>query len=160
MNIRKATYEDLDRIMAIYENARTFMRENGNPDQWGDSYPSRELIINDIKESCCHVCELQGEPVGVFYYKKGEDPTYRKIYEGEWINNAPYAVIHRIAVATHCRGVASFCFDRCFELCPNIRIDTHRNNLPMQRSLAKNGFTRCGIIYLEDGSERIAYQKA
>ena len=123
------------------------------------TYPSRELIKQDIMEDCCYVCEAQGEAVGVFYYREGNDPTYRSIYEGEWINDAPYAVIHRIAVATHCRGVASFCFSHCFARCPNIRIDTHRQNLPMQRSLAKNGFSRCGIIYLEDGSERIAYQK-
>ena len=135
------------------------MRENGNPDQWGDSYPSEALIMDDIGKGCCHVCEVRGEPVGVFYYKEGDDPAYAAVHEGEWISDAPYAVIHRIAVATHCRGVASYCFDYCFSLCPNIRIDTHRNNLPMQRSLAKNGFTRCGIIYLEDGSERIAYQK-
>ncbi len=160
MNVRKAAEKDLNRIMEIYKGARDFMRENGNPDQWGDSYPSRELIANDIQSGCCHVCEMQGALVGVFYYKEETDPTYEKIYEGEWINPAPYAVIHRIAVATHCRGVASFCFDYCFSLCRNIKIDTHRNNLPMQRSLAKNGFTRCGIIYLEDGSERIAYQKA
>ena len=159
MYIRKATNEDLDRLMEIYSDARAFMRENGNPDQWGDSYPSRELIKQDILEDCCYVCEAQGEAVGVFYYREGNDPTYRSIYEGEWINDAPYAVIHRIAVATHCRGVASFCFSYCFARCPNIRIDTHRQNLPMQRSLAKNGFSRCGIIYLEDGSERIAYQK-
>lgn len=160
MKIRKARYEDLEALLEIYAGARAFMRENGNPDQWGDSYPSRELITNDIQEGCCYVCELQGEPVGVFYYKEGSDPTYASIYEGEWLNREPYAVIHRIAVAAHCRGVASFCFEHCYAICPNIRIDTHRNNLPMQRSLAKNGFTRCGIIYLEDGSERIAYQKA
>ena len=160
MTVRKARVGDLERLMKIYDGARTFMRENGNPDQWGNSYPSKELIASDILEGCCYVCEMQGEPIGVFYFKEGEDPTYANIYEGEWINQEPYAVIHRIAVATHCRGVASFCFHYCFSLCPNIKIDTHRNNLPMQRSLAKNGFTRCGIIYLEDGSERIAYQKA
>lgn len=30
----------------------------------------------------------------------------------------------------------------------------------MQHVLEKNGFTRCGIIFTEDGSERIAFQKA
>ena len=29
-----------------------------------------------------------------------------------------------------------------------------------QHVLEKNGFTRCGIIFTEDGSERIAFQKA
>jgi RimJ/RimL family protein N-acetyltransferase len=42
---------------------------------------------------------------------------------------------------------------------PNIRIDTHRDNAIMQHLLEKNGFVKCGIIYVEDGSPRIAYQK-
>ena len=29
----------------------------------------------------------------------------------------------------------------------------------MQHLLDKNGFTYCGIIYLDDGTERLAYQK-
>jgi hypothetical protein len=29
----------------------------------------------------------------------------------------------------------------------------------MQNLLIKNGFSKCGIIYLEDGAERLAFQK-
>lgn len=43
--------------------------------------------------------------------------------------------------------------------CGNIRIDTHRNNIPMQKTLIKNGYRVCGTIYLENGDERIAFQK-
>ena len=160
MFIRKAVAEDLPCLMQIYEDARAFMRENGNPNQWGDYYPSQSLIESDINSGNCHVCMSGDEIVGVFYYKEGIDPTYVKIYDGEWLNDKPYGVIHRIAVKKHSRGVASCCFDYCFSLCQNIKIDTHRDNLPMQRSLAKNGFVRCGIIYLDNKDERIAYQKA
>ena len=40
-----------------------------------------------------------------------------------------------------------------------IRIDTHRDNKIMQHNLLKYGFTYCGIIYLANGDERLAYQK-
>ena len=40
----------------------------------------------------------------------------------------------------------------------NIRIDTHEDNIVMQTALSKLGFKRCGIIYLENGDPRIAYQ--
>ena len=40
------------------------------------------------------------------------------------------------------------------------QIDTHKDNIPMQRVLLRNGFVYCGIIHLENGDERIAYQKA
>ncbi|MFR1314947.1 MAG: GNAT family N-acetyltransferase, partial [Clostridium perfringens] len=41
----------------------------------------------------------------------------------------------------------------------SIKIDTHRDNISMQRAVVKNDFQKCGIIYLEDGSERIAFEK-
>ena len=159
MLIRKALQGELSSVMEIYDSARAYMRENGNPEQWAGGYPARELIESDIENGFCHVCVEGEEIVGVFCYFFGEDPTYRRIYEGAWLNDRPYGVLHRIAVAWHCRGVASFCFAYCLSQCHNLKIDTHRDNIPMQRSLAKNGFTQCGIIYLENGDERIAYQK-
>lgn len=159
MNIRAAKPEELSRIGEIYASARAFMREQGNPNQWRTQYPSLELLSADIAEKRLYVCEEEGELLGVFYFALGEDPTYRVIEDGAWLSDKPYGVIHRIAVAARGRGVASFCFSHCFSLCPNIRIDTHRDNLPMQRALEKNGFHRCGIIHLENGEARIAYQK-
>ena len=50
-------------------------------------------------------------------------------------------------------------YSYCFDIVKSLRIDTHRQNIPMQNSLVKNGFRYCGIIYLESGDERIAYQK-
>lgn len=136
------------------------MRENGNLHQWTGGYPSEDVICDDIAKGILHVCTEEGEIVGVFVFFEGEDPTYQKIYEGAWKNDRPYGVIHRIAVAKHCKGVASFCFDYAFSKCGNVKIDTHRDNIPMQRSLMKNGFVRCGIIYLANGDERIAFQKS
>ncbi|MBQ8214396.1 MAG: GNAT family N-acetyltransferase [Clostridia bacterium] len=160
MEIRKAEMGDLPIILEIYADARRYMRENGNPHQWGDGYPSEDLVRKDIAEGICHVCVDRSAPVGVFVFFEGEDPTYQKIYSGAWENDRPYGVIHRIAVAKHCKGVASFCFAYAFEKCKNVKIDTHRDNIPMQRSLLKNGFVRCGIIYLENGDERIAFQRS
>ena len=39
-----------------------------------------------------------------------------------------------------------------------IRGDTHRLNLPMQRVMVKNGLKLRGVIHVEDGSERLAYE--
>ena len=41
----------------------------------------------------------------------------------------------------------------------NIKIDTHEDNLIMQKLLEKNSFKYCGVIYLLDGSKRIAFEK-
>lgn len=159
MRIRTAKWEELPRIEEIYAAARDFMREQGNLDQWKTHHPAHELLVGDIEAGRLFVCEEDGEILGVFYFAIGEDPTYLVIEDGAWLSDKPYGVIHRIAVAARGRGVAAFCFDHCFAEWPNIRIDTHRDNLPMQRALEKSGFVRCGIIYLENGEERVAYQK-
>ncbi|RGY99404.1 GNAT family N-acetyltransferase [Clostridium sp. AM58-1XD] len=160
MKIRKATERDLERLLEIYEEARIFMAENGNPNQWGTSYPEKSLLIHDLEEGCSYVCTGDdGQILGTFYFRIGDEPNYHMIYDGKWLNDNPYAVVHRIASAARAKGAASFCLEWCFSQYNNIRIDTHRQNLPMQHMLEKNGFTLCGTVFVEDGSERIAYQK-
>ena len=158
LEIRHATAQDLPAIEALYAAARAYMKENGNPNQWGDRYPDEATVADDLARERLYLCTEKGEILGVFCYFFGSDPTYATITEGSWPNDRPYGVIHRIATAAHQRGVASFCFAHCLSLCGNLRIDTHRDNLPMQRALAKNGFVYCGIIHLENGDPRLAYQ--
>ena len=159
MQIELAVKSRLEEILAVYASARAYMRENGNLHQWVGGYPSRELLEQDIEAGQLYLCTENGEIYGVFCYFEGEDPTYREIFDGAWLNDRPYGVIHRIAVARHCRGVASFCFAHCLARCHNLKIDTHADNYPMQNALVKNGFSRCGIIHLENGDPRIAYQR-
>lgn len=159
MEIRTAAEADLDEVLAIYAHARRFMAENGNAAQWGNTYPPMERVRQDIAEGKCHVCVEGGRILGVFYYAREEDPTYRDIREGKWLNDEPYAVVHRIASAEGNRGVAAFCLGWACEQAGNIRIDTHDDNKPMQGLLKKSGFQYCGRITLADGSPRIAFQK-
>lgn len=160
MYIRESTNKDLNRIMQIYSEGRDYMRKNGNLLQWNDGYPSKELIIQDIRNHVSYVvCDDEDELICVFAFLKGPDITYAKIYDGKWPNNNEYSVIHRIAVSTHRKGVAGFVYEYCLDKADTIRIDTHRDNIPMQNSLKKYGFTYCGIIHLLNGDERLAFQK-
>ena len=159
MEIRKTKPEELDAVMAIYAHARVFMAEHGNGTQWGTTKPYREDVENDIKMGYSHVCVENDEIVAVFFYREAIDPTYLTIYDGAWISDAPYGVVHRIASAGAVKGAGSFCLNWAYEQCRNLRIDTHRNNIVMQNALKKNGFQYCGIIHLLDGDERLAYQK-
>ena len=160
MIIRNSRKEDLDDIMNIYQSARRFMRDNGNETQWWDGYPPRELIESDIENGVGYVAEDNGEVVAAFaFYQNYSDPTYLNIYNGQWLNNEPYSVIHRIAVKYNGRSIAGECIKYCAERSENLKIDTHKDNIPMQRLLEKCGFKYCGIIYISTGAERIAYQK-
>ncbi len=158
MNIETATENDLEEILKIYADARAFMKSHGNPDQWGDGHPPRELIERDIAQGKSYVCRENGQIAAVFYCAVENDPTYAVI-EGAWLNDKPYAVIHRLASAKTVRGAAQACLLWAAEKFQNVRIDTHENNLPMQNLLKKTGFFRCGRIWLENGDERIAYQR-
>ena len=159
MIIRPALQTDLPAIRHIYASARQFMAKNGNPDQWGDTYPSEEIIQNDLHQGHLFVCEAEQEVAGVFCYFVGIEPDYLDIYEGSWLQDGSYGVVHRLAAGGKGRGIASHCLQYAFAQCGNLRIDTHRNNIPMQRLLAKTGFHRCGIIHCSHGGDRIAYQK-
>jgi len=159
MIIRKTAASDIEEAAKIYDTARSFMRSAGNPDQWNSGHPNAEDIVGDIADETGYVCEENGEIIAVFFFRKGEDPTYKKIYEGSWKDSSEYAVIHRIAVKYNGRGLADKIYEYCFNECPHLRIDTHRDNIPMQKSLKKNGFEYRGIIYLENGDERLAFEK-
>lgn len=159
MEIRNTVLSDLSHVMEIYDKARQYMRDNGNHNQWINGYPSMELVTGDINDKSSYVCLEEDLIVGVFRFTLGIDPTYIKIYEGAWMNEEPYGVVHRIATASHKKGVASYCLTWCLEQCSNFKIDTHEDNGIMQNLLLKNGYSYCGIIYLEDGAKRLAFQK-
>ena len=160
MYIRKTEERDLLEISEIYSSAKRYMAESGNPNQWNtENSPGIKTAREDMENGVGYVCERDGEIIAVFMFKIGEDSTYKTIYDGKWKNEAPYAVIHRIAVKYHGQGIVAFCFDECFSRFPNLKIDTHKDNVPMQKALKKAGFHHCGIIHLENGEERIAFQK-
>ncbi len=157
--VRPASMMDLPRILAVYDAARIYMRNSGNPHQWGDSgYPERELLEEDIKKGRLFVIEENGTVRGVFAFMLGADPTYGYIEDGRWPNDQPYGTIHRIASDGKTRGVFAKAFAFAKTRADEIRVDTHKDNKTMQHVVEKQGFIRCGIIYLENGDPRIAYQ--
>jgi hypothetical protein len=95
--IRLAKRGDLPAILSIFSYARKFMSQQGNPTQWGTTYPSRKLVIEDIEHETCYVFEKMGQIVGVFTLIIGEDETYQFIEKGDWHLNQPYGTIHRLA---------------------------------------------------------------
>ncbi|WP_367925494.1 N-acetyltransferase family protein [uncultured Ruthenibacterium sp.] len=164
MTVRLARCEDLPALQALYDGARRFMAQNGNPEQWKTGGPTRAALEQDIRRGESYVCEEDGTLCAAFMFRapvaEGEtEPDYACI-NGAWAAPGPYGVMHRVAVATQGKGVVGFCIDWCFAKCGNLRMDTHRDNRPMRRALTKNGFVYCGVIRLGfDGSERLAYQK-
>jgi RimJ/RimL family protein N-acetyltransferase len=170
MRIRHAEMNDLDAVLRLYERAREFMRASGNPSQWGDSHPPLELVRRDIFRRVGYVCTAGAacddngvaadrEILGAFNFFIGDEPTYKHIEQGRWLNDEPYGVVHRLAVDSGGKGTGIFCLEWCMASWGNIRIDTHEDNAPMRRLLQKLKYTYCGIIHVDDGSSRLAFQK-
>ena len=154
--IRTARWEDLPRIQEIYANARKFMAETGNPNQWGNTTPMTSVLEDDIRKGDLFVMTKDETIHGVFYFYIGIDPTYGEIEDGQWRSDTPYGTIHRIA-GDGSGGVLATAVAFGKERINHIRIDTHEDNKIMQRAIAKQGFQRSGSIHLANGSPRIAY---
>lgn len=157
-SVRKAESADLPVIEKIYAYARDFMASTGNPNQWGTSHPPVDQLRDDIRQGRLFaVCGEDGIH-GVFYFWIGEDPTYDKIYDGAWHRKDPYGTIHRIA-GDGSGGILKAAVEFCGKQIDYLRIDTHHDNRVMQKAVEKLNFQACGIIYVEDGTPRIAYDR-
>lgn len=127
--------------------ARKYMAEHGNPTQWTDGYPSEPLVSDDIASGDCYVCVRANKIVATFVLREGMDPTYEVIEEGAWPNDDPYATIHRIASNGEVKGVVSLSIKFALQHHDTLRLDTHRDNIVMQRAIEKEGFEYCGVIH-------------
>ncbi len=165
MRIRHATADDFFRMMEIYAYARDYMAAHGNPHQWEPTnWPPEDLIHEDIKNHHSYVCLNDADIIiGTFFFIAGHDiePTYAHIVDGHWLDESPYGVVHRLAADGSQKGIGAFCLEYAYSLCGHLRIDTHKDNLVMQRLLEKLLFTHCGTIYVkEDNYPRLAFEKS
>lgn len=167
--LRKATETDLEQMVLIAQAARERMKAMGI-DQWQKAgYPGREHFAADVASERGYVFECGGEIAAVCAVTFTGDISYQKI-DGAWLTDGEYATVHRLAVApAHLRqGVARQVFEAVCALAKergmgSVRVDTHRDNKPMQAALTAAGFTYCGVIALCDGveigAERLGYER-
>ena len=158
MTIRKANFDDLETIMGMIDASRNVMRKYGNPNQWPEGTPSREKIQNDIEKGQSLIIECEGRPEGTFCFQKGIEPTYKYIEDGKWPDTDEYCTIHRLASFGNVKGIGQACITWSLEHADVVRADTHKDNFKIQQLLQQNGFQYCGIVYMDDGTQRLAYQ--
>ena len=158
MIIRPATTADFPALRPVFEAAKAIMRADGNHEQWSaPGFPSEDLLLRDLARGGGFVIE-SALPIGYFALLPSPEPTYDYI-DGAWLTDEPYGVIHRIASYPEEHGIFAAIIDFAAARYAHLRIDTHRDNRIMQHLIEKHGFTYCGIIWLEDGTERLAYER-
>ena len=174
MKIRRTKEADIPQVLEIYEHAKKYMAENGNPNQWNGDYPTVQDVIQDIKNGGYVIVKEpvkasekesgkenpEEEILGVFVLEENAHELAYDTIEGCWLNDEPYAVIHRCATLHHQKGIGQFFMDWCLEKVNNIRVDTHKDNWPMLKFLEKNNFSYCGKVYYEVSGERLAFHLA
>ena len=168
--IRPAVPADLPALRPVFEAAKGIMRADGNHDQWSaPGFPDDSLLLRDIARGGGFVIESSVMPgltghlaapriVAYFALLPSPEPTY-DVIDGAWLTDEPYGVIHRMASYPEVHGIFSTIIDYAALRFAHLRIDTHRDNRIMQHLIEKHGFTYCGIIWLEDGTERLAYER-
>lgn len=164
MEYRQASEQDIPAILTIITQAKGYFKEQGI-DQWQGDYPNADTIKEDINNEYAYVLLKDHRLAATVTVSFDGEETYDNIYEGEWLSNQPYAVIHRLAIDNELKGIglSSVVMGHIFELCRqkgigSIKVDTHKENKPMQRLLEKNQFQYCGIIHVSDG-ERVAFER-
>ena len=168
MEIRKSNTTDVNALLELFDEARGTIAQLGI-DQWQNGYPSLDVVVEDIELARSYVVIIDGELCGTFVLVEDGEPTYDKIYDGSWKSgndNENYLAIHRVAVSVRMRGkgistaIINYAEARARDLGrESMRIDTHEGNAVMRRMLEKHGFEYCGVIYLEGGDPRVAYEK-
>ena len=167
MLIRKSCAADLPSLMPIFEEARGTIAALGI-DQWQNGYPSEQVVLADIEKGRSYLSEFDGKICGTFAMIDDGEPTYDKIYDGEWLTGESdsYIAIHRVAISVASRGsglsgkIIAYAEEFAKGLGrKSLRIDTHRGNVVMRRMLEKHGFAHKGTIYLQNADPRVAYER-
>lgn len=112
--IRGAQQNDWQDIMDIYAIARAFMKQAGNPTQWGNNDPDPAVIRRDMDDGNFFVLEREGRVQAVFSLVPGPDPTYGEI-DGAWLRDTPYWAIHRVASRGEAHGLTGEIFRWCMD---------------------------------------------
>ncbi|NRO71815.1 hypothetical protein IMAU60117_00520 [Lactobacillus helveticus] len=164
--IRKAAKNDLEQIMPIIDEAKKFLKEDGNP-QWQSGYPDADAINANIDQDAAWVLIVDQKIAGYTAVASGSDPNYHQI-DGLWKNDLdPYVAIHRVAISNEYRGMhlASYLLSSLISLhyaerVRNYRVDTFRINEIVQHLVKDAGFVKRGNIKNDDPIDpyRVAYE--
>lgn len=129
--IVKATQADILPIMECYKATIKKMHEL-QVFQWDESYPTRNLIENDINNETYYIVKDGNEILGGVCLNQEEHPTYSTI---NWTFEGPVLVVHRLAInpLAQGRGIAKQLMQFAENLCVKnkmngIRLDTFIEN--------------------------------
>ena len=166
MKLVRSNISNVPVIMSFIHDAQKYLASL-EIDQWQDGYPDEDKIELDISNNDSYIIiDDLDRTIGTTVFTTKSERAYNSI-QGKWLTKeeAKYGVIHRLAVGDKYRklGLARFVFEECHKRLKeqnigSLRIDTHEGNKGMQHLLKDIGYSYCGIILLESGAERLAFE--
>ena len=164
MTFRQANLQDFDACWRLIDTARWKMMADGRH-QWTAEYPSRELIIADIKSGEAYVLTDEDDVKTYGVVAQNGEPAYEQS-TAEWLTKGDYMVIHRLAVSPNARGkgLAKQFFQGVEAMCRqqnmhSIKVDTNHDNREMRGLLQRLGFVECGKIDYGPRGMRLAFER-
>ena len=154
--IRLACYEDLNDVVKVIDDAKALFKGEGS-DQWQDTdnYPNFNTMLKDYEKQELYVKIIDGKVAGCIVLSKTKEEAYNLIYDGAWLTDGDYLVIHRLAVAKefYRTGVAKELIEYVIgvtksENVNSIRVDTKIENIRMINLLSSFNFKIVGKIDL------------
>lgn len=162
----KTHITDMPKALELFDKARALMTAAGNAEQWPVHYPATHDVLDDIINDRAYVLRYHGQLAGIISIGPGPYSAYEDAPEALWLNDAPYASLHRVCINQELglKGLGSKLLDLGEAVAmaygmSNVKIHTHQNNIAMQKLLAKKDYQNCGLIPGRDGKPRPAYQK-
>ncbi len=156
---------DYPHMQKNYARARELMARNGNPTQWGDTFPKDDVVRDDIAQRRAMLlvdewADTSASSRNSRYAPAKTPPTITSTAPGS--TTIPTSPSTASRPPDSSRHAARDCIAWALKHYGNVRADTHPNNKAMQHVLETSGFARCGLIQLLDrptDTTRIAYQR-
>lgn len=156
--IREAVFDDLEVIASLAKVVRSDMVSKGL-NQWVGDYPNIDNFRSDLEKGGLFVFIEEEKIVGSCSILKENDIAYKEVV---W-NGKNALVIHRILIDPRYQGkgfgkeMINFAFKKTVnEGYDSLKIDTHPDNIKMQKMLKSLSFDFRGYLA---SINRLAYEK-
>ena len=165
MSYKQVEINEIDRVMEIIEDGRALLKLEGNG-QWQFGYPNRNDLINDINNKNLYGVYTKDNVLVCVAAFTFYEEDYNNPYEGAWLTDSKYMVLHRIAIKEEYRGkgYAKEMFKVFEEVAKelsihSLRVDTHEKNNIMVNLLKSCGFIAVGKAILKPNKDRVLFEK-
>jgi ribosomal protein S18 acetylase RimI-like enzyme len=147
-----AAEKDIDKIMGLIRDCVRDLEAHGVY-QWGEHYPTREIIRGDIDSKSMHMLGEGGEILGIITLNEEQPLEWRKI---RWsTEEGRILAVHRFAVSPRWQkqGIGRLLLDFAEEYAMNkgyssIRLDAYSGNPRAIEIYEKHQYKRVGQICL------------